>query len=191
MQQETMATEDICQNTRCPYGRPRIVAIRGHRRRQYCCDTCKHAVFAARRLEAQQIQAEQEKQAEEIRALDALRKHYDGDLLPDTLEVLYAFSQRYGSSLVDTIAKTIQAERQDAVLSEHHRRIFMIDDILCSGEKLGFCQVDTDEVHIAPGDDAWIVFVNSASMPALRSMVSTVAVLLRRAAARQRLAERC
>lgn len=94
MQEEpvTGTDEDRCQNPRCSYGRPLIITIRGHRPRQYCCDTCKHAAFAASRLEAQQIQDEQDKQAEAIRALDALRKRY-GDLLPDTLQLFYTFSQ--------------------------------------------------------------------------------------------------
>lgn len=96
----------------------------------------------------------------------------------------------YSSSLPDVIAKTIQAEREDAVLSEHHRRIYMLDAILGGGETLGFCPMDAEDVQVAAGGDAWIDCVNSASMSRLRSRHIAVTVLLSRAAARQRLVTR-
>ncbi len=95
-----------CGNPACGAA---ITIIPGHRRRQYCNNTCKTAAGRARaEAEAQGQREEQERRQAEAERKEILRKY--GELQPGTVELVREL-QRWSWSRADAVGQALNLER--------------------------------------------------------------------------------
>jgi hypothetical protein len=153
-----------CQGPACNQS---IVVIPGHRRRQYCSDTCKMAAHRARiarenqaRYEALQLELAQ-------REREALRQRW-GDLPPEAFDLLRSLRMTYGIVLAERVAGVLQVVRDEARKSLAEERAALIDEIMLAGEQLDFPLIVTEAFDLAPTVFCWSAFCGNASIEQLR-----------------------
>lgn len=164
---------NTCQNPIC--GQP-IEVEPGHRPRQYCNDACKQTAYRLRKEAA----AEQERlaaaQEAERRERERLRQHY-GDLLPETIELLFGLRKQGHYRLAETFGCTVLAEVERARRTEAEERNQLVEEVMLLGEKMGYSAMTLGRLndHSGPGDftilggvDCWSNFVSHASIEMLR-----------------------
>ncbi len=168
----------------------------GHRARKYCSDRCR---VAAHRLHQQQYEqqkakvslenllAEQEAREEEARA--RLRARY-GDLLPGTMALLVDLSERsFHSDLVDLVAAAIVRERNWARQSAAAERAALAEEIMETGEALGFPFIAIEELDLLAGISNWSNTCEYGSLERLRLVREAVVLRKRAIERRTRLAQ--
>lgn len=100
------STGPSCGNPAC--GAP-IIIIRGHRRRQYCDNTCKTAAGRWRAAEQERLEREEQaRQRAESERKEILRTY--GELQTETVELLRELKQ-WSWSRADAVGQAIRAER--------------------------------------------------------------------------------
>jgi hypothetical protein len=163
----------ICQNPICGQD---IEVEPGHRPRQYCNDACKQTAYRQRlaaAAEQERLEAEQEA---ERRERESLRQRY-GDLLPETIDLLFTLRQRGHYGLVETIGRTILAEVERARRTETEERNQLTEEVMLLGEKMGYSAMTLGRLNDrdGPGDfaimggvECWSNFVSHASIEMLR-----------------------
>jgi hypothetical protein len=144
-----------------------LVIIPGHRRRQYCSDTCKMAAHRARLAAANQVRYEELQVQLALREREELRLRW-GDLLPETLELLQRLRTISGIVVADQVAAALDAERERERVSLAQERAALIDEIMLVGEQLKYPVVATEACTLQPGVFAWSAWCGSASIEDLR-----------------------
>jgi len=162
-----------CQGPACTQV---LVVIPGHRRRQYCSDTCKMAAHRARLAAENQARYEalQLEQARQER--DALRQRW-GDLPPDAFDLLRSLRMTYGTVLADQVASLLTLVRDETRKSLAEERAALIDQVMLAGEQLDFPLIVTETFDLAPTVFCWSAFCGNASIEQLR-LAHDVAQLL-------------
>ncbi len=169
-----------CHNRRCGA----LIAIkRGHRRRKYCDDTCKQAEHRARDADTQRAKEEAAREADLLRARDQLRKKY-GNLLSETFDLLLALPES-----ASQIAKVIIAEREHAQQNQTQERNALVEEILLTGEKLGFPLLKNDDFLLKADLDNWLILCEDADIATLYQTRDIVSIKLQAQEARKRLKE--
>src|SRR5579884_3609578 len=158
-----------CQNPACNLPIP---IQRGHRRRQYCDDTCKQAAYRARRREAELDRYEIQQREELQQQIAAWRARW-GDLVPETLQLLATLS----AGMAARVAAAIRAEVARAVRSQSEERTTLVETILFGGEQVNHPAILTENVSLAPGLDAWVAFCSYADLAELLQLRDQVYIV--------------
>ena len=144
-----------------------LVLVPGHRRRQYCSDTCKMAAHRARlaaqnqaRYEALQLELAQ-------REREALRQRW-GDLPLEAFDLLRSLRMTYGITLAEQVAGVLTLVRDEARKGLAEERATLIDQVMLVGEQLNFPLIATETFEVAPTVFCWSEFCGSASIEYLR-----------------------
>ncbi|GER87603.1 hypothetical protein KDW_17650 [Dictyobacter vulcani] len=157
-----------CQYSLCPN---EVEIQSGHRPRKYCSDSCKQNAYRARLDEAARQAEELARQERERQAKAFLRQEY-GDLLPDTIELLYQLRQSGHYNLVQSIGWAIVAERERVTHAQERARL--AHAIMNLGEPDYHSIIVADAGHsefvILGGRDAWQGFTEKASLEHLRTI---------------------
>jgi hypothetical protein len=174
-----------CENPACGN---ELVLIPGHRRRQYCRDTCKMAARRARIAAENQardaaLQLELARQERE-----ALRQRW-GDLPPEAFDLLRSLSMTYGIVLADQVAGVLSLVRDEARKSLAEERATLIDQLMLAGEQLDFPLIVTEAFDLAPTVFCWSAFCGNASIEQLRQAHDAVHLKLQVQRGRLKLAE--
>lgn len=144
-----------------------LVVLPGHRRRQYCSDTCKMAAHRARiaaenlaRSEALQLQLA-------LREREELRQRW-GDLLPASLDLIRHLRTASSTSFAERVAAALKAEREEGRKSLAEERATLIDQVMLAGEQVDFPAIVTETFELAPSVFCWSAFCGTASVEDLR-----------------------
>jgi hypothetical protein len=153
-----------CQGPAC---NQTVVVIPGHRRRQYCSDTCKMAAHRARLAAANQARYEALQLELAHREREELRQRW-GDLPPEALDLLRSLRMTYGIVLAERVASVLTVVRDEARKSLAEERAALIDQVMLAGEQLDFPLIVTEAFDLAPTVFCWSAFCGSASIEQLR-----------------------
>jgi hypothetical protein len=126
--------------------------------------------------EQERIQAERQELERQIRT--ELSTKY-GDLLPDTVQLLYSLRRQGHYQLVDLIGNALVKEKEHARRTEAEERNQLTEEIMQLGEKMGYSAMTLGD-QSGPGDfaimggvDCWSTFVSYASIDMLRQARNT------------------
>jgi hypothetical protein len=153
-----------CENPAC--GLP-IVVLAGHRRRQYCNDTCRMAAHRARIFRENQARYEALQLQLALHEREVWRERF-GDLLPASLDLLRHLRITYGAAMAEQMAAALRAERDEGRKSLAEERAALIDETMLAGEQLDFPAIATETFDLAPTVFCWSAFCGSASIEQLR-----------------------
>jgi hypothetical protein len=123
-----------CQGPTCNQS---LVVIPGHRRRQYCSDTCKMAAHRARLAAANQARYEALQLELAQREREELRQRW-GDLPPEAFDLLRSLRMTYGITLAEQVASVLSLVRDEARKSQAEERAALIDQVMLAGEQVDF-----------------------------------------------------
>ncbi len=143
-----------CQGPAC---NQTLVVIPGHRRRQYCSDTCKMGAHRARIARENQARYEALQLELAHREREELRQRW-GDLPPEAFDLLRSLRMTYGIVLADQVAGVLQVVRDEARRSLAEERASLIDQVMLAGEQLDFPEIVTEAFEVASGVLAWNAF---------------------------------
>jgi hypothetical protein len=130
---------------------------------------------------AEQERIEQERIEADRRELETLRAQY-GDLLPDTLQLLYSLRKQGHYRLVDTVGRALLAEKEHARLTDLQERNAITEEVMLLGERMGYSGLTLGRLAssagpgnfaIMGGVDCWSDFVSHASIEMLRQARDT------------------
>jgi hypothetical protein len=172
--------EVCCQNPDC--GRP-LVIIPGHRRRQYCDDSCKQKAHRARLEAARLAQEEADRLARIEQERQALLKRW-GNLLPETIDLLL-----YMPSSAEKIVKAIRAEQEWARKSQHQEHNTLLEDLMLLGEQLDYPTLINDDFRLDQGTESWLIFCEQADVASLYQARDIAHIKVQARSARKRLAQ--
>jgi hypothetical protein len=153
-----------CQGPACNQS---LVVIPGHRRRQYCSDTCKMAAHRARIAAANQARYEALQLELARREREEVRQRW-GDLPPEAFDLLRRLRMTYGITLAEQVAGVLTLVRDEARKSLAEERATLIDEIMLAGEQLDFPLIVTETFDLPPDVFAWSAFCGNASIEKLR-----------------------
>ena len=162
-----------------------IVAVAGHRKREYCKEAHRQAAHRERIAEARLEQDERDRQARIEQARAAFLKRY-GNLLPGTLDLLQSLQS---ASLAEKIVKAIRAEQELVHQTEEAARSAVIEDLLLTGEQIGYPSLINDDFVLDAGVESWLTFIESESLEQLYLARDIVQIKLRAANGRKRLTQ--
>jgi hypothetical protein len=181
-EREMSDEEQRCQNPGC---RLRIEVIAGHRRRQYCNDTCRQAAHRAK-VEAARVIVEEAARQERIQQERAVLIDRYGHLLPKTLDLLQSLQ---APRLVEQIARAIAAEREDVVRTYGQERNAITEELLLLGEHIGFPVLKSEIFDLDAGVPAWLAFCDDASLEWLYLAKDAAYLKIQATAGRKRLVQ--
>ena len=144
-----------------------LVLIPGHRRRQYCSDTCKMAAHRARLAAANQARYEALQLELAQREREALRQCW-GDLPPEAFDLLRSLRMSYGITLAERVASMLSMVRDEARKSLAEERASLTDQVMLAGEQLDFPLIVTETFNLSPTVFCWSAFCGDASIEDLR-----------------------
>jgi hypothetical protein len=102
-----------------------LVILAGHRRRQYCSDTCKIAAHRARIAAENQARYAAMQPELAQREREELRQRW-GDLPPEAFDLLRSLRMTYGITLAERVAGVLTAVRDEAPKSLVEERAALI-----------------------------------------------------------------
>jgi hypothetical protein len=144
-----------------------LVIIPGHRRRQYCSDTCKMAAHRARIAAANQARYEALQLELAQKERETLRQRW-GDLPPEAFDLLRSLRMTYGITLAEQVAGMLTLIRDEARKSLAEERATLIDQVMLAGEQPDFPLIVTEAFDLAPTVFCWSAFCGNASIEDLR-----------------------
>lgn len=144
-----------------------LVLIPGHRRRQYCSDTCKMAAHRARLAAANQARYEALQLELAQRECEELRQRW-GDLPPEAFDLLRSLKMTYGIIVAERVAGVLSMVRDEARKSLAEERASLIDQVMLLGEQLDFPLIVTEAFDLAPTVFCWSAFCGDGSIEGLR-----------------------
>jgi hypothetical protein len=153
-----------CQGPACNQS---LVVIPGHRRRQYCSDTCKMAAHRARIAAANQARYEAMQLELARTEREELRQRW-GDLPPEAFDLLRSLRMTYGITLAERVAGMLTVVRDEARKSLAEERTALIDQVMLAGEQVDFPLIVTEAFDLAPTVFCWSAFCGNASIEDLR-----------------------
>lgn len=178
-------TQPHCENPAC--GLP-IVVTPGHRRRQFCNDTCRMAAHRARILRENPARYEALELQLALSEREFWRKRF-GDLLPGSLDLLRQLRITYSEALAEQMAVALQTERDEGRRSLAEERAALIDETMLAGEQLDFPAIATEDFDLAPTVFCWSAFCSNASIEQLRQARDAAYLKLQVKRGRLKLAE--
>lgn len=144
-----------------------LVILAGHRRRQYCSDTCKMAAHRVRLATANQARYEALQLELARQERETLRQRW-GDLPPEAFDLLRSLRLTYGVVLTEQVAGVLSLVRDEARKGLAEERATLIDQVMLTGEQLNFPLIATETFEVAPTVFCWSEFCGSASIEQLR-----------------------
>ena len=171
------------QEHRCLHCKRKIEVVQGHRKRQYCNDVCRQAAHRER-LEKARLEQEERDRQEAIQRERAALLHRHGNLLPGTLDL---FQSLQSVSLIEKIVKAIRAEQELVRQTEMQERSAIIEDLLLTGEQIGYPPLINDDFVLEAGVENWLAFVESESLEQFYLARDIAQIKLRAANGRSRL----
>jgi len=174
-----------CENPAC--GLP-IVVLAGHRRRQYCNDTCRMAAHRARVIAENQARDAALQPQLALHEREVWRERF-GDLRPSSLDLLRHLRITYSKALAEQMAAALRAERDEGRKSLAEERAALINETMLAGEQLDLPVIATETFDLAPTVFCWSAFCGSASIEQLRQARDAAYLKLQVQRGRLKLAE--
>ena len=165
-----------------------LVILVGHRRRQYCSDTCKMVAHRARIAAANQARYEALQLELAQREREELRQRW-GDLPPEAFNLLHSLRMTYGITLAEQVAGILSLVRDEARKSLAEERAALIDQVMLVGEQFNFPLIATETFDLAPTVFCWSAFCGNASIEQLRQAHDAAHLKLQVKRGRLKLAE--